>query len=221
MAGRRHVMDSIGSSYEDCVTFLLGRIASLVRVPREKDFGVDFYCQPLVPAGPQSETVAELFALQVKGGGELPKYGGLNDKGEWRQYELTWLKSLAAPLYLAKLDARFTSMELFSLWPLWLIFWRQSPDPFEIVFTIKPAGSSSPNWKKPEGTPTPKGSGKGDGKRWTVDLGPPLLKLTREELEDSGFELRAISVLRAWLARDHLPVMRYQQFIPALTAFTN
>src|SRR3990172_7499880 len=122
MSGRRHVMDSTGSTYEDCAQFLVGHIASLVKVPREQDFGIDFYCQPRVLVGPQTETVAELCSLQVKGGREKLAYGGLNRRGEWRVYELTWLRSLASPLYLVRVNTKRTAVELFSTWPLWLIF---------------------------------------------------------------------------------------------------
>jgi hypothetical protein len=101
-------MDSAGASYEDCVRLLVGRLASLVHVPREKDFGIDFYVQPRVPVGPRTETVIELASLQVKGGHESLSYGGLNENGEWREYEFTWLRSLAIPLYLARVDANCT-----------------------------------------------------------------------------------------------------------------
>jgi len=109
-------MDSTGSSYEDCVQLLLGRIASLVRVPREKDFGIDFYCQPRVADGAQTEMVTELAAVQVKGGAESLAYGGLDRRGQWREYEFTWLRSLATPIYLAKVDRAYSAVELFSLW---------------------------------------------------------------------------------------------------------
>src|SRR5437867_6823813 len=117
MSGRRHVMDSAVSTYEDCARLLLGRIASLVQVPREKDFGIDFYVQPRIPTGPRTETVAELGSLQVKGGDQSLVYGGSDKNGVWREYEFTWLRSLATPLYLARADSTCTAVELFSLWP--------------------------------------------------------------------------------------------------------
>jgi hypothetical protein len=213
-------MDSAGSSYEDCVCLFLGRIASLVHVPREKDFGIDFYFQPRIPSGPQTETVAELGSLQVKGGAQDLVYGGLNARDEWQEYEFTWLRSLATPLYLARVDAGCRSVELFSLWPLWLIFWRQAASPFEVVFATQPFGTGSHIWQDPQSSPHPKGVGKGDGMRWTVDLGPPFLRLTNENMNDSGFRQRAIAVLRTWIAYDRLTLMRYHQFIPVLDGIT-
>jgi hypothetical protein len=213
-------MDSAGSTYEDCVRLFLGHIASLVPVPREKDFGIDFYFQPRVPSGPRTETVAELGSVQVKGGEQGFAYGGLNSRGEWQEYEFTWLRSLAIPLYLARVDAECRTVELFSLWPLWLIFWRQAVSPFEVVFTTQPGATELHAWREPLASRHPKGTGKGDGMRWTVDLGPPLLRLTSKNLKDAAFRQRAIAALRTWIAHDRLTLMRHHQFIPVLAGIT-
>lgn len=215
MSGRRHIMDSVGSTYEDCVRLFVGRIASLVAVPREKDFGVDFYFQPRVPIGPKTETVAELGSFQVKGGREKLGYGGLNRRGEWREYEFTWLRSLVTPLYLARVNVGCTAVEIFSVWPLWLIFWQQVTSPFEVVFTTQPAGASQHDWhplKSSPSTPHPRGTGKGDGKGWTINLGPPILRVTSKDLNDTVFCQRAVAVLRTWIMYDRLTLMRFHQF---------
>jgi hypothetical protein len=80
-------MDSAGDSYEDCAAHLLGSIASMIRVPGKKDFGVDFYFQPRVQLTKYTEMVTELGSIQVKGGDEELSFGGLNDKNQWRDYE--------------------------------------------------------------------------------------------------------------------------------------
>lgn len=220
MTGRRHVMDSAGSTYEDCVRLFLGRIASLVQVPREKDFGIDFYLQPRIPAGPRTETLAELGSLQVKGGDQGFAYGGIDSHGEWREYEFTWLRSLVTPLYLARVDSACTAVELFSLWPLWLIFWRQAASPFEVILTTQPGDAETHAWRDPQASRHPDRTAKGDAMRWIVDLGPPFLRLTGENLNDAGFQQRAIAILRVWIAHDRLTLMRYHQFIPVLTGIT-
>ena len=66
MPGRRHIMDSVGSTHEDCVRLLLGRIASLVQVPREKDFGIDFYLQPRIAAGPRTNAGRSAWPLDIR-----------------------------------------------------------------------------------------------------------------------------------------------------------
>src|SRR5436190_1155345 len=125
MSGRRLDTDSIGDNYENCVQHLLGGIATLVRVPRERDFGIDFYCQPRIPVGPRTETVTELCAIQVKGGSADLFFGGLKktgDKFEWPEFAFTWLKSLATPLFLAQVSRDNTTIDLYSVWWLWWIF---------------------------------------------------------------------------------------------------
>jgi len=39
-------MDSKGGTYEVCVEFLLGRSATLIKVPHEKDLGIEHFGQP-------------------------------------------------------------------------------------------------------------------------------------------------------------------------------
>jgi hypothetical protein len=89
------------------------------------------------PAGAWIETVSELGSLQVKGEQAELAYGGLDKHGNWYEYQFTWLRSLATPVHLARVDAAFRSVEFFSIWPSWLIFWRQSVDPFEVVFSAE------------------------------------------------------------------------------------
>jgi hypothetical protein len=192
-----------------------------VKVPHEKDFGIDFYCQPRIPVGPQTETVAELCSIQVKGGVAKLAYGGLNQRGEWREYDFTWLRSLVTPQYLAHVNEGFSTVELYSIWPLWWIFWRQ-PFPFEVLFVTQPAGTAPSDWQDPQSSPPPQpgAAGKSDGLQWTVNLGPPFLQLTGENLRDSEFRQHAIAVLRTWINFDRLMLMRYHQFIPWLTGIT-
>lgn len=219
MPGQRLAIDSRGTSYEDCVRLLMGRFASLVHVPREQDFGIDFYVQPRVGAERQTESVAELAAIQVKGGSAVLRYGGVNARGKWRHHELTWLRALVTPLYLARVDARCSGLELFSLWPVWLIFWQQRELPFEIRFTTRDAASTAA-WEEPVATPHPKGHGKGDGQAWTVDLGRPLLQLSVAASDDTQSSALQAQVLRAWILNDRANLIRFQQFIPVLSGIT-
>jgi hypothetical protein len=216
MAGRRHVIDARGSTYEHCVQHLVGHIATLVHVLTPQDYGVDFYCQPRMPAGPHTETVAELGSLQVKGGRAQLEYGGLNDRDQWQEYEFSWLRSLTTPLYLAQVPEDCSAVELFSLWPLWLIFWPQPLTPFKAVFTTQPAGTGPDHWVDPAPKADPDGAGHGDGMLWTVHLGPPFLRLTLGELQDKEFCRRALATLRTWILWDRRMLFQYHEFIPLL-----
>jgi hypothetical protein len=103
MSGQRHKIDSAGDQYQDFAKVVFGPIAALVEVPRQRDYGIDFFCQLLKPTGPATQTATELFAIQVKGGQERLRYEGVK-KGKWKEYQFTWLKSLATPFYLAHVD---------------------------------------------------------------------------------------------------------------------
>lgn len=140
MSGQRHVMDSIGNTYEDFAEFLMGRFTATIRVPGKKDFGIDFYCLPRLSNGSRTETAVELCSLQIKGGKSELAYGGLNDRHEWKAHEFDWLRSLTAPLYLVRVDAGCSTVDLFSLWPVWWVF-LQAGNPFRIVFRTESASS--------------------------------------------------------------------------------
>ena len=152
--------------------------------------------------------MAELGTLQVKGGAAELSYGGNNDRGEWREYEFAWLRSLAAPRYLAQVDAGCNVVELYSLWPVWWIFLRQPMSPFEVVFTIQPPGTEPYTWQEPQSAAAPEGTGRGDGLRWAVNLGPPFLCLTADNTSDAVFREQAVAILRTWIAYDRLMLMR-------------
>jgi hypothetical protein len=101
-----------------------------------------------------------------------------------------------------------------------LIFWRQAVSPFEVVFATQPVETGSSVWQDPQASPHANGAGKGDGMRWTVNLGSPFLRLTGKDLNDPAFRQQAVAVLRTWIAYDRLTLMRHHQFIPVLTGIT-
>jgi hypothetical protein len=177
MSGQRNVMDSTGETYETLADHLVGRFASTIRVSRQQDYGIDLYCLPRVPTGPRTETAIELGSVQVRGGASELAYGGLNGRGEWKGHEFDWLRGLTVPLYLARVDAACSTVNLFSLWPIWWVF-LQAGNPFKIVFTTEPASSEIYTWRSPEALADKDGAGIGDGLRWNVNLGAPFLQLT-------------------------------------------
>ena len=217
MPGRRLNLDSIGDSYEDFAESVLGRVATLTRISTKRDFGTDTYCQPRVPAGARMETVTELCLLQVKGGNAPLGYGGLDRKRSWKNYEFDWLKNLWAPLYLAVVDVNYQSVDLFSLWPVWWVMW-QCGTPFKIVLSRKEPTNAAYSLSEPRSEITSEGGELGDGRTWEIDLGPPLLHLTHENLNDEIFKNRAIEIFRHWIQADRKTVARAHMGIPFVEA---
>ena len=65
MPQRQLGIQAIGGAREAWTEGLLGRIASMIPVPREQDFGIDYYCLPRAPLPGGLETVVALAGVQV------------------------------------------------------------------------------------------------------------------------------------------------------------
>jgi hypothetical protein len=193
------------------------KIAAMTPVPQEQDFGNDYFCEPRVSLTSTTETVSSLCLIQVKGGCATLTYGGLDRKKEWMRYELDWLISLAAPLFLAHVDRNCTYVDLYSLWQMWWIF-MQAGMPYQIICRHQPASEKPYDWKKPTDEEKPEGKGNGDGKMWTVELGPPFLRLTAMNLRDSEFSTRAAAILNWWSQWDRITLLRLHQGVRVLNA---
>jgi hypothetical protein len=217
MAGRRLDVDSIGESYEVFAESVLSRIATLTRIGTKQDFGTDTYCEPRVAVGARMEAVTELCLLQVKGGSSPLVYGGVDGAGQWKGYEFEWLKNLWAPLYLAAVDAEYQRVDLFSLWPTWWLMW-QCGTPFKIVFSRRDATTSAYTWTQPTSELAASSAGMGDGHTWTIDLGPPLLRLTHQHLNDDSFRNRAVEIFRYWIQADRQTVALFHTRVPFIRA---
>lgn len=219
MSGQRNVMDSTGETYETLADHLVGRFASTIRVSRQQDYGIDLYCLPRVPTGPRTQTAIELGSVQVRGGASDLVYGGLNGRGEWKGHEFDWLRGLTVPLYLARVDAACSTVNLFSLWPIWWVF-LHAGNPFKIVFTTEPASSEIYKWRSPEALADKDGAGIGDGLRWNVNLGAPFLQLTGDNLGDAAFRDQASAILQTWIKGDRLTLIRSLQGVPVIDSIT-
>jgi hypothetical protein len=212
-------MDRIGAQYESTVNALLTPFASLVSVPRNEDFGIDFYCHTREPTGTHTETVTHLAALQVKGGDAGLTYGGLDANGDWRKHELAWLMSLSVPLYLVRVQHDRRAVEIFSLGPVWHRFVAQSVYPFELICVTRPL-STDTDWQLAAPTHSP-GPERGDHRRWTLDLGPPILRVSVDDSSDVASCQRSASLLQTWIANDRQNMMRFLQGVPVVTCFTS
>lgn len=219
MAGRRHLMDRVGAEYESTAHALLTPLASLVPVPRQDDFGIDFYCHVRASTGRHTETVSHLAALQVKGGEAGLTYGGLDASGEWKKHEIAWLMSLSVPLYLLHIPQDRRAVAMYSLGPVWHRFMAQTVYPFEISCVTRPTCDDT-NWQLAEPTSSA-ASDRGDGRRWVIDLGPPLLQVSVDDASDPESRENRCSVLRHWIAHDRQNVMRFQQGVPVVTCITS
>jgi hypothetical protein len=205
MPGRQLNRSLVGERYEKAFDAITSRFLSVVRVPRPDDYGIDAYCHILRPVDNISKTVGGAFGVQVRGPGCHLEFGGMNDKATvWKAYEIEWLRSLAVPLYLARLNADCTRVDFYSLWPVWLVLGGSSA-PFRIVCEFDDP-SDSP-FTLPEATKEADGA-YGDGTTSFTPLGPPFLSVTQEQLSDAAFVERAASLMWHWVETDRMTVIR-------------
>jgi len=192
MPGKQARFVALDAQNEADAQSLIGRLAAPVKIPREHDFGIDFFCQLYAEAGATSVTVDEVFTLQVKGLHETLRFGGIRD-GSWRDYEIAWLKTLATPLFLARLQPTGPTLDIYSLAPLWRVLW-QTPTPFEVACNTE--DPSETEYKRSEPSWSPSAEPHGDGRVWTVPLGPPFVRLMHCDLETTESRATATSLLR-------------------------
>ena len=213
MSGQRHDVGLRGMRYEKSAESLLGHLASMVKVPSEADFGIDFYCQPLIASGKATKTVAEMCALQVKGGSATLQYGGLKNE-KWAEHEIIWLKTLTTPRYLAGVDTSFKTVDLYSLRRLWLVFLKTgiAHNPFSITIASQPKSETPCDPSDAEHKLDDAGHD-----NWIVDVGAPFLSFNQELMNDESFRAKAIDIWRAWIRIDYLNIMRFHQLVPYYT----
>ena len=192
MPGKQPAFAVLGVQNETDAQSLVGRLSAPVKVPREHDFGIDFFCQLYTPMGTKSVSVDDVFTLQVKGMREVLRFGGIRD-GQWRDYEISWLRTIASPLFLARVQGTQPTLDLYSLAPIWRVLW-QAASPFEILCATDPPSDTVYQRKEIEWLDS--GEQSGDGRAWSVPVGPPFLRLTHAALADDAWRSNAANLLR-------------------------
>jgi len=205
MPGRQLNFLIRGEQYEKAFDAIASQLLSVVRVPRPDDYGIDAYCHILRPLDQTSSTVGGAFGVQVRGPGRNLLFGGMNEKGNaWKAYEIEWLRSLAVPFYLARVNTECTRVDFYSLWPVWIIL-GSSLEPYRIVCEFNDPSSSSFDLS---GATQEADGFCGDQITWTVCLGPPFLSVTQEDLGDPSFKERAAALMGIWVGYDRMTVIK-------------
>jgi hypothetical protein len=173
-----------------------------VKVPREEDIGIDFYCNLAKPVGKKITYFAP-YNVQVKSAGASIAYGGKTKKGGWRKHQVEWFRSQDTPFFIALIDKSESSMKLFSTVTRW--FLRYDPRiPYEVV--LNPNGLNKDGHLGDGTKTTLREVSRPDGLeafRWELPLGPPILRLTLERAENPAFMHKARGVLE-WHIREDL-----------------
>lgn len=203
-----------GAQKERLADYLLAHFCATTKVPREQDFGVDFYCNITEPAGHVVRTSPYSFGLQIKTRSDdnVLSYGGLAKNGDpasWRAYEIEWLFNQAMPFLVGltspdRIDIYLTS-------GIWRARW-QGGRPFRVDLLPDDPLSVKKNLLQPrekivDGAP-------GDRTHWTVPLGPPIVSVSIAQVSDAGHIAKVRETLARSLDVERTNIMAHAQGVP-------
>ena len=188
-----------GDRSEYLAQFLLATLGVSVQVPRQEDIGVDFYCS-LAKLEGQNLTFQGSYIVQTKSTPtDAIRYGGPDGKGGRRSEEIRWLFSQELPLLIGFVDKRALSIHLYTTSNMWAAFYV-SGGPGEILLEPSSPETRSYEYAVPVGESVEGWEGKiGDGRRWRVPLGPPILSFTADQAEDKNAVANARERLRPFI----------------------
>jgi hypothetical protein len=189
MPGGRLRTFRLGDRAELLVENLLAGLAFTTRVPRQEDFGVDFFCSLTRQEG-QFLKAGPFFAVQAKSTRDDIVYE--------KAHELEWIKNQENPLFVCVADRNALAMEVYSTWNLLcgvLNGWRGQTSASRIV--LRP-GVEHHMWPWVEDND--------DGSQ-EIRLGKPIARITDADIfDDDRMELLA-NTIGQWVALDRLNVV--------------
>ena len=182
MSGSRVIGYRLGDTSEYLATYLLSRIGHVVAIPRQEDFGFDFYGITHSTDFPGVYTFNSPYLLSLKSNDDEISFGNIADNGgKWKIYQVDWLKRLFLPLIFGTLNrdegyldlycGDFLRHHLSTLSNPSQIVCRFKQGPVEVE-TINDWGNSA-----------------ADGKRHIINLGCPLLRV---EMKQNQADLKKI-----------------------------
>ncbi len=209
MVGARNEDFREGDRSEYLAQYLLSAIGIAAPVIRQEDTGIDFVCATGHTISPGVQSYGSAFAVQVKSSSKPNvTLGGIRKKKpssqKWRRYELEWMQDQRLPLLLGIVDKTALRIALYSTSAVGLSYVAsRGKRPFELRLIPR-----SPNAAGDVGMPKeslPKtGVGHGNGKKYSVDLGPPLVSFDAAAIGDDGLRAAIIADLDHALSFEHL-----------------
>jgi hypothetical protein len=199
-----------GNRSEYLALYILSALGVVVPVPRQEDIGVDFHCTLASREG-KSLKFHSPFIVQVKSASHKNVHvGGIDKKGHWRQKAIEWLYGQELPLLIGIADKRKHTLALYSTSNMWESFYTAGrpgqvsllPDKTDENNIVPRPTSRQPSAEWPQGS--------GDGKIWDIPLGPPIVRVSIDDLEDSEKIAKYISILleRIYLEQQNITYRR-------------
>lgn len=202
-----------GDRSEYLANYLLSRLGLVTVVPRQEDIGFDFYCQ-LADQEKGSLTFGYPFIVQVKSDGVEDISYGSDKMAEWKREYIDWLFRFELPLLFGIVNKKKMQIDIYNCSAFRFLF-VENPNPSIIVFKPRNPQSTDdigrPN-KVPLSNWTDKN--KGDGHKYIIDLGNPLVIITNDDIYNHEILLRKKNILRNVVAMEQNNILYRKLTLP-------
>lgn len=198
MTGKQANVTRRGAIHEDDAKAILRRLSSVIPVPRQDDYGIDFYCQEYSNETTTSHESQGIFGIQIKSSLDEYELGGLDRKGTWKEYDLSWYRSLSIPYFLGIIGDDGNQLAIYSLISTKCVYHKATEKPFKIQFKSECKTKTNCRFEEPVS------DGSGNIVRWICNLGLPIIQLHRSQLSDSDLVENCRDVLSKWIEIDRI-----------------
>jgi len=210
-----------GNRAELFATFVLSSVAAVVPVPRPMDFGIDLLCT-MTNQNDHALNAGRAFGVQVKSTSDREaKYGGLNDKGKWKKYEIDWLFGQDQPLLLCVADISSWRVQLYSTSYMWWLKWKKKqPLPGQVILVPDQCLDDFQEQTDEDRYPrtaiqgTAPGEVCGDGYSYRVPLGRPMVDVFLKEQDAPEYRDQVRKCLGYWLEQDYRNIAHHKTEVP-------
>lgn len=213
MSGIRLYSFREGDRSEYLANYLLSGLGLVTVVPRQEDIGFDFYCQ-LADQEKGNLTFGYPFIVQVKSDSTDSIKHGKEKFEDWKWEHIEWLFRLELPLLIGIVNKKEMTIDIYNCSTLRFLF-VENPKPSVIEFKTsnvsaeteigRPQSVELDNWQEGE---------KGDGKKYTIDLGNPLVSITNEDIYNHDVLAHKKNILRNIIVMEQQNILYRKLTLP-------
>jgi hypothetical protein len=213
MSGIRFYNFREGDRSEYLANYLLSGLGLVTPVPRQEDIGFDFYCQ-LADQEKGSLTFGYPFIVQVKSDGISTIQYGTEKIDEWKREHIDWIYRLELPLLFGIVNKKAMQIDIYNCSSIRFVF-VEHPNPSIIEFKPRIPSVDS-DIGKPAIEPIKGWTGtyKGDGNKYVVDLGNPLVIITNDDILHHPTLAHKKSILRNVVALEQQNILYKKLILP-------
>lgn len=181
MSGIRLYSFREGDRSEYLANYLLSGLGLVTVVPRQEDIGFDFYCQ-LADQEKGNLTFGYPFIVQVKSDGIDELSYGSDNMAKWKREHIEWLSRLELPFLIGIVNKKKMQIDIYNCSTLRFLF-VEYPDPSIIEFKPRiPQSKLNNDRPRRDALADWTDQNKGDGHKYTVDIGNPLVTITNDDI---------------------------------------